>query len=188
MNTPNKLTVFRIVITPIFLVFLLYERIPHHFLLAFLVFLTASITDFIDGRLARKNNQITEIGKIMDPIADKMLTTAALLGFLKFGLCSVWVIMVILTREFAVTGLRMASSLQNKVIPANIFGKIKTAMQMVFSSGILLFSEINIYKKIIDDNIFSAVSNVLFWITAVMAVVSGIIYIIKSKAIIDFSK
>ncbi|MBE6835935.1 MAG: CDP-diacylglycerol--glycerol-3-phosphate 3-phosphatidyltransferase [Ruminococcaceae bacterium] len=194
MNLPNKLTVFRMVLTPIFLFVFLFEGIPHHIFWGTVVFIIGSLTDFLDGHIARKYEMITVFGKLADPVADKMLTTAALLAFLEMNLCSVWIVMIILTREFLITSLRLVSTTQGVVIPANIFGKIKTASQMVFTIIIMLFIEAKaefpfILEKIYPNGEFplSVVSNVLLWITAVFAVVSGIIYLRKSLKLIDFT-
>ena len=194
MNLPNRLTVARMVITPIFLFVFLFEGIPHHIFWGTVVFIIGSITDFLDGAIARKYEMITVFGKLADPVADKMLTTAALLAFLKMNLCSVWIVMIILTREFLITSLRLVASTQGVVIPANIFGKIKTATQMVFTIIIMLLIEAGaefpgIYSKIIpNENISLAfVSNILLWVTAIFAVISGIIYLKKSLKIIDFT-
>lgn len=183
-NVPNLLTVIRIFMAPIFLVFLMVESIPHHFLWAFILFVMASITDFVDGKLARKNNQITNLGKLLDPLADKMLTTAALLGFMQYGLCNIWVLMIVLTREFAVTGMRMIATVQNVVIPANIWGKIKTASQMILSGAIMLLAEIGI----MSPYAFWAVSNTAMWVIAAFTFISGAIYIVQAVKVIDFSK
>ena len=107
MNTPNKLTVLRMILAPVFLAVFLAQGIPYHYWWAVLVFSAAAITDAIDGKLARKNDQITVFGKLLDPVADKMLTTAALLGFMQVGLCNIWIVMIVLTREFAVTSVRL---------------------------------------------------------------------------------
>ena len=194
MNLPNKLTVARMVITPIFLFIFLFEALPHHLFWGTVVFIIGSVTDALDGHIARKYEMITVFGKLADPVADKMLTTAALLAFLKMNLCSVWIVMIILTREFVITSLRLVSSTQGVVIPANIFGKIKTATQMVFTIIIMLLLEAQaefpaLLGKIYPSGDFplAFVSNVLLWITAVFAVVSGIIYIKQSLKLIDFT-
>ncbi len=184
MNLPNLLTIIRIFLAPVFLVFLIIENIPHHFLWAFIIFTVASITDLVDGKLARKNNQVTNLGKLLDPLADKMLTTAALLGFMQFGFCNIWVLMIVLTREFAVTGMRMIATVQNVVIPANMWGKVKTATQMTLSCAVMLFAEISI----MSDSAFSIFSNVCMWIIAALTFISGAVYIVQSVKIIDFSK
>lgn len=186
MNTPNKLTVARICITPIFLAVLLLD-FSHRFLCAAAIFAVASVTDAIDGKLARKNNQVTVFGKLLDPVADKVLTTAALLAFLQMGLCNIWSIMLILTREFAVTSMRLIASAQGIVIPANIFGKIKTATQMAFTLIVLLLGEVGTYVSAVQNNL-PLVSHILIWIVTAFAVISGIIYFVDGKKRIDFSK
>lgn len=184
INVPNLLTIIRIFMAPIFLVFLMAENLPHHFLWAFIIFVAASITDFVDGNLARKNNQVTNLGKLLDPLADKMLTTAALLGFMKFGLCNIWVLMIVLTREFTVTGLRMIATVQNVVIPANIWGKIKTVTQMVLSSVIILLADI----RFVPFQHLIPASNIAMWVIAAITFVSGAIYVVQAVKVIDFSK
>ena len=163
------------------------DAIAYNMLWALIIFLAASITDAIDGRLARKYNQVTVFGKLADPVADKMLTTAALLALMNDGYCSIWIVFVILTREFAVTSARLIASSQGVVIPANIWGKIKTVSQMVFTVIILLilvFDQFGLIKTGFDLTLFS---NILLGITAVLAVISGIIYLIKAKDKIDIT-
>lgn len=194
LNVPNLLTIARIFITPIFLAVILMDTIPHKFLIACAIFSIASITDAVDGHLARKNNQITNFGKFLDPIADKILTTAALLAFMSMGLCNIWIVMLILTREFAIASVRMIAAAGGVVIPANVWGKIKTMSQMVFTILIMLLGEVweilantneVLFNKLPD---LSFVSNGLLWITAILTVVSGWIYLNDSKKIIDFTK
>lgn len=185
MNTPNKITVGRMFIAPIFLV-VFFLGIRHRMLYSALIFAIGSITDAIDGRLARKNNIVTNFGKLLDPIADKMLVTAGLLAFLKAGLCNVWIVMIILTREFAVTSVRLLASAQGVVIPANIGGKIKTVLQMVSFIVIMCLGELyEVYKISINLNL---ISNVLLAVTAFAAVASGLKYILDSRKVIDFKK
>lgn len=198
LNTPNKLTIARIVITPIFLAIILLESLPHRFLIATLVFSAAAITDAVDGKLARKNNQITNFGKLLDPIADKVLTTSALLAFMSMGLCNIWIVMIVLTREFAISSIRMIAASNGVVIPANIWGKIKTVSQMTFTIVIMLLCEIEyVIREVLHSAVLSAlpefmnlqsVSNFLLWITAILTVISGVIYIKDSKNVIDYSK
>ena len=186
MNLPNKLTVIRMILTPFYLAAMLIG-FRYHYLAALVIFAVASITDFLDGKIARKNNLVTTFGKLCDPVADKMLTTAALLAFMQLGLCNIWVVMIILTREFLVTSFRLVSSAQGVVIPAGILGKIKTVSQMVFSILIMLGLFVSEFI-LFDYERFSLVSNILLWITAVLTVVSGIKYIVDGKKVIDFSK
>ena len=186
MNTPNKLTVARIAVTPVFLFFLL-AAFSHHWLIAALVFIAASVTDAIDGKLARKHNEVTALGQLLDPLADKMLMTAALLAFLKLGLCGVWPVFLILLREFAVTSLRLIAAAQGAVIPANIFGKIKTAVQMVFTGVILFWGEL-IERFGFLKLEFARVCAGMIWIMAALAIVSGVVTAWKAKKVIDFTK
>ena len=194
LNAPNILTIARMLITPIFLAVILMENLPHRFLIACLIFSIGSITDAIDGHLARKNNQITNFGKFLDPIADKILTTSALLAFMSMGLCNIWIVMLVLTREFAIASIRMIAASGGVVIPANIWGKIKTVSQMTFTILIMLLGEVweiianmnaDLFAKLPD---LSLVSNGLLWITAILTVISGVIYIKDSIKIIDFTK
>ncbi len=190
MNLPNKLTVARMIITPFFLLAMLLE-FNYHYLVAAIIFIAASITDFLDGNIARKHNLVTTFGKLCDPVADKMLTTAALLALMRIDLCSIWIVMIVITREFAVTSFRLVASAQGVVIPADVWGKIKTVSQMVFIPLIILLTHFNsVYSFMPVEGIFtlSVVSNALLWITAVLTVISGVNYIVNGKKIIDFSK
>ncbi len=196
LNTPNKLTIARIIITPIFLAVIMWETLPHRFLFAALIFSAASVTDAVDGRLARKNNQVTNFGKLLDPIADKVLTTSALLAFMAMGLCNIWIVMIVLTREFTVASIRMIAASNGVVIPANFWGKLKTVTQMIFTVVIMLLGEgyqylpqyfkpAVIYPYWLT---FANISNFLLWITAILTAVSGIIYIKDSRNVIDYQK
>ena len=194
MNLPNKLTLMRIIMTPMFMAAMLIE-FPHHYLVALVLFIVASITDALDGHIARKHNMITNFGKFMDPLADKMLTTAAFIAFAAkgFGLGMDWILFLVLFREFAVSALRLVvvSSATKKVIAANIWGKMKTVSQMVaIIAGIaVLYYTKNIMAH--DAALFDAFNLIMtpfFWISAVLAVVSGVIYVKDSWECIDPSK
>ena len=196
LNTPNKLTIARMIITPVFLAVLLWESLPHRFLVATIIYSIAAITDAIDGKLARKNNQITNFGKLLDPIADKVLTTSALLAFMVMDLCNIWIVMIVLTREFAVASIRMIAAANGVVIPANFWGKLKTVSQMTFTIVIMLLGEVQgllqpyaaDFAASLPDNLLSLISNGLLWITAILTVISGAIYIKDSKNVIDYTK
>ena len=194
LNTPNKLTIARMVITPVFLALILWESLPHRFLIATLVYSLAAVTDAIDGKLARKNNQITNFGKLLDPIADKVLTTSALLAFMVMDLCNIWIVMIVLTREFTIASIRMIAAAGGVVIPANIWGKIKTVSQMTFTIVIMLLGEVYYIMGNVNAELFSKlpslsiISNSLLWITAILTVVSGVIYIKDSVKVIDYTK
>ena len=190
LNLPNKLTLIRMFLAPIYLALMLIE-FPYHYIVALAVFSVASLTDMLDGKIARKNNLITVFGKLLDPLADKMLTTAALLAFMREGWCSIWIVMIVLTREFAVAGVRLIATAQGIVIPANYWGKAKTVSQMVFTIVIMLLAELDATFDIFANAgwfTLARVSNFMLWITAVLTVVSGITYFVDSKKLIDFSK
>ena len=138
MNLSNKLTVLRIFLVPIFILFLETEKIPNNFLFALIVFIIAALTDLFDGKIARKRHQITDFGKFLDPLADKILTLSAFMCFIEMNLISAIPVIIIMAREFAVTSVRLVAATQNEVIAANNLGKVKTVIQ-IFSIGIIIF-------------------------------------------------
>lgn len=136
MNLPNKLTCLRMVLVPFF-VAALFAPFPHHFLVAGLIFAAASVTDHLDGRIARKHNMITDFGKFLDPLADKILVLSALVCFVALGFAEVWAVLVILAREFMVTSIRLVAAGSGKVVAANFWGKFKTVSQIA-AIGVIL--------------------------------------------------
>lgn len=185
MNLPNKLTVLRIILTPFYLAAMLIE-FKYHYFFAAAIFIIASLTDMLDGKIARKRNLITNFGKLCDPLADKMLTTAALLAFMELDLCNIWIVMIVLTREFLVTSFRLVASSQGVVIAAGLWGKLKTVSQMVFSIFIMLaIPVVEMYS--LNFATFSLVSNVLLGITALLTVVSGVKYIVDGVKVININ-
>ena len=195
MNTPNKLTVGRMIATPIFMATMLIN-FPYHYLVSLILFIGASLTDMIDGKMARKYNLVTDFGKFLDPLADKMLTTSAYLGFIfvfkdtPYCWQMVAIVFIVLFREFMVSSLRLVTvSSGGKVVAANIWGKLKTVSQMV---GIVV--ALLAYTLISDFGITSitAASNILiialFWLSAVLCVISGVIYLVACKDYIDPAK
>ena len=196
MNTPNKLTVGRMIATPIFMATMLIN-FPYHYLVSLILFIGASLTDMIDGKMARKYNLVTDFGKFLDPLADKMLTTSAYLGFIcmfadKYSYC--WqmtaITFVVLFREFMVSSIRLVVvSSGGKVIAANIWGKLKTVSQM---AGIILalfaYTLIKDFSLTAIEPVADIVILVLFWISTVLCAVSGIIYLIDAKEYINTSK
>lgn len=198
MNTPNKLTIARMIATPVFMATMIFD-FPYHYLVSLILFIAASLTDMIDGKMARKYNLITDFGKFLDPLADKMLTTSAYLGFIcmyanKPAICLQITIITffVLFREFMVSSIRLVVvSSGGKVIAANIWGKCKTVSQM---AGIIfaLFA----YTLIKDFGIANAafvntcdiIICALFWASAVLCIISGAIYLFASKEYIDPSK
>ena len=198
MNTPNKLTVGRMIATPIFMATMIFN-FPYHYLISLILFIGASLTDMIDGKMARKYNLVTDFGKFLDPLADKMLTTSAYLGFIcmyadKPAICLqiTLITFIVLFREFMVSSIRLVVvSSGGKVIAANIWGKCKTVSQM---AGIILalFAYTLIKDFGIDAPMFVKVCDIvicsLFWISAVLCTVSGLIYLNGSKQYINSSK
>lgn len=170
MNLPNQLTILRVLLIPVFMVLLMNG----YGLWAALVFILASLTDALDGYLARKYELITNFGKIMDPLADKLLVTAALLCLCELGQVASWMVFVILAREFLISGLRAVAASQNIVIAASFWGKLKTVSQMTAVIFLLLenwpFSLWNL-----------PVAQWLLWIAVILTIISGADYIIKSK-------
>lgn len=185
MNLPNKLTVIRIVLAPLFLLLALVE-FPFHYLAAGLVFGAAALTDMFDGKIARARGLITNLGKFLDPLADKMLTTAAFLCFLVTGHLDVWALMVVLTREFMVTSVRLVAAKDGTVIAANFWGKLKTVMQfvaIVFELAALEFStwESGLLAGLkLPPLVFEIpliVGYVLLWISVALTATSGAQYV-----------
>src|SRR5574344_870006 len=131
MNLPNKLTVIRVILVPLFMFFFYFNSIPGNYIIALVLFAVASITDSLDGYIARKNKLVTDFGKFLDPLADKVLVTAALCCFVEKGLMSAVPLTIIVSREFMVSGLRLVTASKGVVVAAGIWGKLKTAFTMV---------------------------------------------------------
>ena len=142
MNLANKLTMIRIFLVPVFLIFITVQDIPYGSIIATVIFIIASLTDQLDGHIARSRNQITNFGKFMDPLADKLLVTAALVSLVELKLVAGWAVVVILAREFAVSGLRTLAASDGIVIAASWWGKIKTVTQMIAILLLLLYKYI----------------------------------------------
>ena len=193
MNLPNKLTVARMIATPIFMFFMMWE-FKYNYLVALVIFIIASLTDWLDGKIARKYNLVTDFGKFLDPIADKMLTTSAFLGFIAKGVGAgiTWIVFIVLFREFLIASLRLvaASSPVKKVVAANIWGKLKTVSQMVAIIVALavcqvkvLFAEMSALNYTLD-----IIVDVLLWLSAILCVISGIIYVYDNKEFVNTAK
>ena len=173
MNLPNKLTLLRIIMIPVFVV-LLYLDFPFNNLVALAVFILASITDTLDGYIARKYNLITDFGKFMDPIADKLLVTAAMLVFVDWHMMPAWVVIVVVAREFIVSALRLVAANNSRVIAAGWSGKVKTASTMVCICIMLL-------------GLPQWVNAVCSAVILVTTAYSGIEYLMKNKDVLDLS-
>ena len=185
MNLPNKLTLARILLVPVFMVLAGMSQYgtsgyePGWYLAAGVVFALASFTDYLDGYLARKWKMVTDFGKFADPLADKLLTTVAFLYMMRDGVCSLWVVALILAREFAVSGVRMLAASSNTVIAANMWGKVKTVLQML---TILFYFFAAALAGATDVMAVSLISNILCWLVALATVVSGGIYLWQNRS------
>ncbi len=172
MNMANKITIIRILLIPVLIVFLTID-IPYHMEIALFVFVIASLTDKLDGYIARKYNLITDLGKFLDPLADKLLVSAALLMFIQLGKIDAWIVFIVLAREFAVTGLRAVAANKNIVIAASQLGKIKTTIQIITIIIILLNNfPFNLVGLHMDS--------VMVYLTLIITIVSGIDYFLKN--------
>lgn len=173
MNTPNKLTLLRVVMIPVFMVFYMYIPWPNFF--ATVLFVLAFLTDMLDGYLARKNNQVSNFGKIMDPLADKVLVAAAMVLLTASGVVSSWVTILVLAREFAVSGIRIAAAAEGNVVAASKWGKLKTIWQFIAITLALIINRGNLFVDI------------LMWINLALTVLSGVDYIVKNKKYISMN-
>ena len=175
MNLPNKLTILRIVMVPFFVFFLLADFVPHRYLFALLLFCAASYTDHLDGKIARRDHLVTNFGKLMDPLADKILVMSALICLVKLDLASTVCVILIMLREFSVTSIRLLAVEQGRVIAANNWGKAKTVSQMVAIILILLMQYVCTFAPAALAAC-NTIGQVLVWVTALLSVISGIIY------------
>ncbi|MCK9589719.1 MAG: CDP-diacylglycerol--glycerol-3-phosphate 3-phosphatidyltransferase [Terrimicrobiaceae bacterium] len=185
MNLPNKLTVSRLWLAAIFVICFMVE-IPGRFSVALLVFLVAALTDYLDGVIARKRGLITDFGKLMDPLADKILTASAFISFCAIGKFPAWAVIVIISREFLITGLRSLAASKGIVVPAERLGKHKTAWQMITIIYFLLLLSLGEWS--------SADWTLIAWkfgqtglipVTVILTVYSGIAYLRKNRSLIE---
>lgn len=213
MNLPNRLTLLRILLVPAVIAAILIE-FPFHFTVAGLLFGAAAITDAFDGKIARRDNLITDFGKFADPLADKILVISVLVCFVKLGLCGAIPLIIIIFREFTVTSIRLVAAAKGNVIAANMWGKVKTVCQIIAIVAVFVFqtamdvisllmngvvysfTEYGLMKaqQGVDpsfDNlltafdIFNIIGQVLLWITAVITVISGVKYLMDNKEVIS---
>ena len=176
MNLPNKLTIFRVILIPFFVFFLLapyFEGYGNYIAVA--IFIIASFTDFLDGYLARKHNLVTNFGKFMDPLADKLLVSSALICLVETGQLASWIVVIIIAREFIISGFRLIAADKGVVIAAGYWGKLKTVVQMVMIIVLLLN---------IPLDAFRIVEQVLIWASLALTVISLIDYLIKNKDVL----
>ncbi|MCD8088481.1 MAG: CDP-diacylglycerol--glycerol-3-phosphate 3-phosphatidyltransferase [Oscillospiraceae bacterium] len=176
MNLPNKLTLSRIGCTVLMVIFLLIDG-PVFAWLSVLMFVAASLTDMADGHIARSRNLVTNLGKFMDPLADKILNYSVMVLLIPEGLIPPVALVIILFREFLVSGIRQVAVEQGKVIAANIWGKIKTLVQDVSLAAILLFRAVGV-------SFLAPMSLALIWLCAALTVISGVIYLAQNADVL----
>ena len=171
MNLPNKLTCARIILVPFFVLFMLSDiGGPANKWITLVIFIIASLTDFLDGRIARSRNLITNFGKFMDPLADKMLVCSAMICFIPLGKLTAWYVIIIIAREFIISGFRLVAADNNIVIAASYWGKFKTSSQMVMI--VLLIADLG--------GIFNIIATILIWVSLALTVISLVDYISKN--------
>ncbi|MBE6015929.1 MAG: CDP-diacylglycerol--glycerol-3-phosphate 3-phosphatidyltransferase [Lachnospiraceae bacterium] len=176
MNLPNKLTILRVILIPFFAMFLLTGMAGiYSDYIALVIFCVASLTDMLDGMIARKYNLITNFGKFMDPLADKLLVCTALICLLDLGRIPAWVVIIIIAREFIISGFRLVASDKGVVIAAGYIGKVKTVFQMAMIIMMILD---------FDNNVFYMATNVVMYIALILTVVSLVDYIARNKDVL----
>lgn len=177
MNLPNKLTIFRVILIPFFIVALLIPQIPAGKWIALAIFIVASLTDLLDGKIARKYNLVTNFGKFMDPLADKILVCSALICLVELQRIPSWMVVIIIAREFTISGFRSVAADNGVVIAASYWGKFKTTFQMIA-----------VCLMIADLPVLSLVTVIVTWIAVILTVVSLVDYLVKNKDIMKDTK
>ena len=177
MNLPNKLTVARVVLIPFFVFFLLNDAMnPNFKWIALVLFIVASLTDLLDGKIARKYNLVTDFGKFMDPLADKLLVCSAMIGLIELGRIEAWIVIVIIAREFIISGFRLIAADNGRVIAASYWGKFKTTFQMIMVILMICNFEVSPLPLI---------TQIIKWIALVLTIVSLVDYLIKNKDVMS---
>ena len=177
MNLPNKLTMFRVILIPFFVLFMLVDITTVDKWIALAIFIIASLTDLLDGKIARKYNLVTNFGKFMDPLADKLLVCSALICLVELTKIPAWMVIIIIAREFIISGFRLIAADNGVVIAASYWGKFKTTFQMVM-----------ICLLIADIAAASIITNVIVWIALVLTVISLVDYLVKNKDVMKDTK
>ena len=175
MNLANKLTIFRVVLVPFFVLFLLTDFTSYGRHIALVLFIIATLTDHFDGKIARKYNMVTSFGKFMDPIADKLLVSSAIISLTALEKIPAWVTITIISREFIISGIRLVASDNGSVIAASVWGKAKTITQMAMIIILLL-----------DIPEFYILSQIVMYVAVILTIVSLIDYLIKNKNVVKF--
>ena len=173
MNLPNKLTLLRVFMIPIFVVFMLVDITPFDNWIALAVFILASLTDLLDGKIARKYNLVTNFGKFMDPLADKLLVCSAMICLVEMHIIPAWIVIIIIAREFIISGFRLIASDNGVVIAASYWGKFKTVFQMVMIC--LMIANIPALRLLTD---------IVTWVALILTIVSLIDYLWKNKEVV----
>ena len=189
MNLPNKLTVFRVILIPVFVFFMLMpDVVPGAKWYALFFFCLASVTDFFDGYLARKNNLVTDFGKFMDPLADKLLICSALIALCSNGRFPAWIVIIIIAREFTISGFRLIASDNGRVISASMWGKVKTVVQMF--TVIMLIMDLNNVTGTgqSGDGAVYWIEQSLIYLALALTVISLVDYIAKNRDVISTTK
>ncbi len=177
MNLPNKLTVARVILITFFVFFLLNDSMnPYFKWVALAIFIVASLTDLLDGKIARKYNLVTDFGKFMDPLADKLLVCSAMIGLIELGRIEAWIVIVIIAREFIISGFRLIAADNGRVIAASYWGKFKTTFQMFMV--ILMIANLAIAP-------LPLITQIIKWIALVLTIVSLVDYLIKNKDVMS---
>ncbi|MGN0278796.1 MAG: CDP-diacylglycerol--glycerol-3-phosphate 3-phosphatidyltransferase [Lachnospiraceae bacterium] len=177
MNLPNKLTLFRVILIPFFVLFMLVDITAYDKWIALAIFIVASLTDLLDGKIARKYNLVTNFGKFMDPLADKLLVCSALICLVALAKIPAWIVIIIIAREFIISGFRLIASDNGVVIAASYWGKFKTTFQMVMTC-----------LMIADIEAISLITTIVMWIALILTVVSLVDYLIKNKDVMRDTK
>ena len=178
MNLPNKITVFRIFMIPFFVACMLIKEIPYNEIAAGVIFIIAALSDLVDGKIARHYNLVTNFGKFMDPLADKILACSALVMLVQFGKVDAWMVCIVLAREFIISGFRLIAASNGIVISASIYGKIKTITQL-FAISFILLNSTRLIKIPLNIDI------ILWYISVVFTIISAIDYISKNIKVLD---
>lgn len=186
MNLPNKLTLLRVILVPFFVFFMLTDIVPFSPVIALVIFIAASVTDALDGHIARSRNLVTTFGKFLDPLADKVLVISALICLNSIGVIGAVPVIIIVAREFMVSGLRLVTANEGVVVAAGIWGKLKTAFTMVAEVAIMLGLCFGFEGQTAD--IADIIYQVLIWIATVLTIISGGVYLKGYWKYIDSSK
>ena len=175
MNLPNKLTVFRVILIPFFVVFMLFPILGDmDKWISLAIFIIASLTDLLDGKIARKYNLVTDFGKFMDPLADKLLVCSAMICLVELQRIPAWIVVTIIAREFIISGFRLIAAENGRVIAASYWGKFKTTFQMIM-----------VILMIVDIPQLSILTMIIMYIALVLTVVSLVDYIVKNKDVMS---